>query len=417
MATVKQPEFGRRLKQLRLDRGVKQTELAGRQVSASYVSRLEAGNRLPSAQALHHLASRLGTTVEELIGDDGAADAERQDFEAAICGLLAQAATALREGDHHRVVEMLEPHAVPHEGDGSVWRWHLLWTLADAYGRMRALPERVRTLRQLLSVIAHWDEDSVHATVLTQLSRDERALGRIDAALEAGEQAVVAARQAPAPVRARALMALIAAETEAGATARAGERVPGLLGLTDAIAAKTAAQAYWTCAGVRVRQGRADEGDQLMQRALATLDSHDDLAEWARLRMAAGALRLRCGRSDGVQEWIDEAATALRLVGGPAQLASLLALTARLHGAEGRFEEARRAAAEAEETGLLSFQDLLRTRLLRAQYLSRLGEPVVARHLMHGVAVEAEEAGCLDLAAEAWKSLATALGETDPATS
>jgi transcriptional regulator with XRE-family HTH domain len=411
MAAVRQPEFGRRLRQLRLNRGVKQTELAGGTVSASYISRLEAGNRLPSAQALQYLATGLGTTVKALVGDDSETEEEGR----LGSGLLVQASLALRDGEFERVVELLEPHAATAGRDASEWDWHLLWTLAEAYGRLQALPERIRTLRQLLSLDEFRNEDAARARILTELSRDERALGHIGAALEAGSQALVAARQAPATVWARVLIAVTAAETEAGAAARAAERIPGMLALAEKVPVQLATQIYWACAGVRVRQGRSEDGDRLMQQALDSLDSHDDPLAWARLRMAAGALRLRCGRVEGVRELIEEAATALRLVGGPAQQADMQALMARLLGAEGRYEEACQTACEAEESGLLSFQDRLRTRLLRSQCMLHLGQVPQARQLMRDTAVEAEGAGCLDLAAEAWKSLATALDESGSA--
>ena len=83
MAHVSQPEFGQRLRELRLDRGIKQTELAGGPVSASYISRLEMGNRLPSPNALSYLAATLGVTVDELTtqhdpeGRGGAAEPDR----------------------------------------------------------------------------------------------------------------------------------------------------------------------------------------------------------------------------------------------------------------------------------------------------------------------------------------------------
>ncbi|MEV6979459.1 helix-turn-helix transcriptional regulator, partial [Kitasatospora sp. NPDC093806] len=64
---VDQPAFGRRLRRLRLERGIKQTDLAGGPVSASYISRLEMGNRLPSPQTLSYLAMSLGVPLDALL--------------------------------------------------------------------------------------------------------------------------------------------------------------------------------------------------------------------------------------------------------------------------------------------------------------------------------------------------------------
>ncbi|TVL91910.1 helix-turn-helix domain-containing protein [Streptomyces sp. SAJ15] len=421
MTVVNQPEFGQRLRQLRLERGIKQTELAGGPVSASYISRLEMGNRLPSPAALSYLADKLGVPSEALTtcapskgaeaGPGGVGAGGADDPHSARSLLLAEAATALRDGDTARVIELLEPQLDRAEAAAPFgWHWHLLWTLAEAYGRRQELPARVRVLRTMLDTSAIWpDAAAVRAGILADLSADERALGHLPAALEAGEQAVAAARGAGAPEQARALMAVAAAETELGAVRLADKRVPELLALADATTPRTAAQIYWTCAGVRSRQGRAEESDRLMLKALAILDSRDDLLAWARLRMAASALRLRSGRTDDVRGWIKEARRAVDLVGGPGQSAALLSLTAWLLWIERDYRAAIAAADQAEETGLLAFHDGLRNRLLRSRCLLRIGSEAEARTQMRSVAMQAEDSGYLDLATEAWKSLASAL--------
>lgn len=59
--------IGRRLKCVRQARGLSQRELATDGVSYAYVSRLEAGLRIASLQALIALARRLDTTAERLV--------------------------------------------------------------------------------------------------------------------------------------------------------------------------------------------------------------------------------------------------------------------------------------------------------------------------------------------------------------
>jgi tetratricopeptide (TPR) repeat protein len=59
--------FGKRLRRLRLARGLTQRELASPSYTHAYVSTLEAGRRRPSAAALRHLAAKLGIEVEELV--------------------------------------------------------------------------------------------------------------------------------------------------------------------------------------------------------------------------------------------------------------------------------------------------------------------------------------------------------------
>lgn len=59
-------EVGRRVATLRAKRGLSQRDLASPGCSYAYISRVEAGVRTPSGQALDHLAERLGTTAKYL---------------------------------------------------------------------------------------------------------------------------------------------------------------------------------------------------------------------------------------------------------------------------------------------------------------------------------------------------------------
>jgi len=59
--------FGQRLKQLRIQRGQTQRQLAEPVYTDAYVSAVEAGRRTPSAEALHHFAQKLEVGEEELL--------------------------------------------------------------------------------------------------------------------------------------------------------------------------------------------------------------------------------------------------------------------------------------------------------------------------------------------------------------
>jgi ribosome-binding protein aMBF1 (putative translation factor) len=70
-----QPEretVGERIRRLRKERGLSQRELSEPGLSYAYLSRLEAGQRVPSEKALRKLAAKLGVTplYLELGADD-----------------------------------------------------------------------------------------------------------------------------------------------------------------------------------------------------------------------------------------------------------------------------------------------------------------------------------------------------------
>ncbi|MGH9197146.1 MAG: helix-turn-helix domain-containing protein, partial [Acidimicrobiia bacterium] len=58
---------GTRIKRLRRDRSLTQTELIDGLTSASFLSLIESGHRRPSEEVLEEIATRLGATVEELL--------------------------------------------------------------------------------------------------------------------------------------------------------------------------------------------------------------------------------------------------------------------------------------------------------------------------------------------------------------
>lgn len=59
-------QLGRRIKELRLKKGLSQEDLAEPAYSAAYISHVEHGKRRPSHDALTHIAHKLGLTAEQL---------------------------------------------------------------------------------------------------------------------------------------------------------------------------------------------------------------------------------------------------------------------------------------------------------------------------------------------------------------
>ena len=69
--------FGVRLREMRLSRGMTQSELAqNSRITASYVGRLESGGAAPGIDLVGRLADALGTTVHDLLPVASAPDTE-----------------------------------------------------------------------------------------------------------------------------------------------------------------------------------------------------------------------------------------------------------------------------------------------------------------------------------------------------
>ncbi|HEY3763791.1 MAG TPA: helix-turn-helix domain-containing protein, partial [Gaiellales bacterium] len=111
--------FGQRVQELRVKRGLSLRQLAFTGCSASFLSRIEAGLRVPSPAIVAQLANRLGVEVEALLGhrlDSRVSDADltaadvaarlgESDAQERLEGLLIQAQTL---GDHAGESRILE---------------------------------------------------------------------------------------------------------------------------------------------------------------------------------------------------------------------------------------------------------------------------------------------------------------------
>ncbi|MFF4567922.1 helix-turn-helix domain-containing protein [Streptomyces sp. NPDC001435] len=409
---IKQPGFGKKLKALRLEKGLKQSDLAGGPVSISYISRIEGGTRIPSAATVLHMAEKLGVSIEELLSIDTAEDSWN--------ATAATVSTLLADEDFPAIIEILQPYGADLSTqlpDG--WDWQMTWARFRAHTELRDREGQRADLHQMVALTRRWDAPPLLARLLVDLSEVARALGDMGEALASAEEAISIANHIPPnanTLRIQCCLAMMAAETEAGLLHQASMRVPAVLDSAKEASPWMQARVYWTCSSVRVRQGAFQEGKDLIDLAISALPSRDNILGWARLRVAAISLHLRCSGSTSpvIQTWLKEASDVLGYVGEPVHHAELKAVAARIYLAEGRAAEAQSEAAAAESTGLLAFHDRLRTKLLRAEAAMRLGHGKEGVGLAEEVADEAESAGYLELAAEAWKTVALAQ-KTPPA--
>ncbi|UUW90412.1 helix-turn-helix domain-containing protein [Pimelobacter simplex] len=67
--TIDAAELGRRMRIARVAAGMTQAQVAGDDVSAAYLSRIEDGQRRPEAGLLERMANRMGVTLEDLLLD------------------------------------------------------------------------------------------------------------------------------------------------------------------------------------------------------------------------------------------------------------------------------------------------------------------------------------------------------------
>ncbi|MFE9116080.1 helix-turn-helix domain-containing protein [Streptomyces sp. NPDC007172] len=391
-----QPSFGRRLKQLRQQRGKTQSDLTGPGMSSAYLSRLESGARPPTERAVAILAERLGVPAGAFETTDPS-------------GLVDVLAAVLVVGDesgHAR--RMLESalSGAEHVDVGLQWQAHAhLARLLTADG------ERSEA-RTTLTKLAALSDELGHAVLRVysrlHLARVQRDLGEADSAritaLEALRIGSEDSLDNDDMLRCRLLLASVTAELGdlAEASRISEEACARVGGQTGALAA----QALWTAATVSTRRGNYELSASFLERAMSALSSRDDLLLWMRLRHAAAALALQAlpPAPDKAQRYLDETRPALELIGTAQHQQECAFLHAQLAYVRGEYEEADRHCEQAAtEKVRLNFRDRIRLEMLKAQIRVKQSDPT-ARARLYALAAEAQDRGMLDLTAEIWRA-------------
>ncbi|GAA2264355.1 hypothetical protein GCM10010145_44510 [Streptomyces ruber] len=398
-----QPHFGRRLRRLRLERGLSQAHVVGEGMSTGYLSRLESGERRPTERAVAYLAERLGVDVSVLT----------RPTDGSLTEVLAGALSAPSSTDS---ADALARALEDDEREDPAARWQALWLLSRINRRNG---DHERELGQLLEIIELsdlLDSPELRARAYMQYARCLRALGKMQKAEPAAVQALAIARDGSLSVAdtMAALMVLISIETEIGSMEAAGRHVEELeRELLPAAAPSQAAEALWTAAMVSNRQGDHTAAQAKLDKALDLLDGKDDLTLWTRLRAAAAAaaLQMAPARVDAAEHWLGEAESVIELIGTPLQVQELHALQAHLAFHKGELDDARaRCTALLSDKGLrLSYRDRVRLTVLKGQLTILDGRIDDGIAILQEVGQQAADSKNLDLAAHIWHSLATTL--------
>ncbi|MGA5552593.1 helix-turn-helix domain-containing protein [Streptomyces pseudogriseolus] len=397
-----QPAFGRRLRKLRQARGLSQTALAGDGMSTGYLSRLESGARQPTERAVAYLAERLGL--------------EPADFEEPAGGSLAHALTLVASTGSQAAMDTLREALAAEGHEAPVLRWQALWQLArqrrlqgDHAGERADLEELVR-LGDEVGLVA------LRVRGLTRLARCLRSLGEITDALDAATTAHHLAREGDLEVEdhAAVLLALVSVEAEAGRTPDARAHTDELVGLVAGRTDALWAEAMWTAAAVRLRQGDPVAAEAYLEEALEKFSSGEDLVLWLRLRLAAAELHLQKLPPDpeAAERCVIAAEPALAFVDTPGLRQDLTAIKADLAFLTARYDDARVLLGElAEAEPRMTYRTRVRLDILRNQLLIRSGD---ARGIqgLRALAEQAQADANLGLAAEVWRILAESLAET-----
>ncbi|MFI5688196.1 helix-turn-helix domain-containing protein [Streptomyces sp. NPDC051636] len=403
---LEQPHFGRRLKRLRLERGLSQAGLVGDGMSTGYLSRLESGERRPTERATAYLAERLGVDASVLT----APSPQRS--------LTCELAVVLSAPYGTCDVAALSRVVAEDAGDDPVARWQALWLLSRTAGRAGDYAQERERLLQLVELSERLEVPELRVRSLVAYARCTRALGDMRTAEPAAARAFAIARSEDLSVSdtMAALTVLIDIEAELGRLDAAARHVDELeRDLLPVAAPAQAAEGWWTAATVCSRQGDHAAARTRLKTALQLLESTDNLPLWTRLRLAAtaAALELAPPQLAAAEVWLAEAGSVVDLIGNPVQAQELRALQAHLAFHRGRPDEARTIAGAllAEEDLRLPYRDRVRLSVLDGRLLILSGRVEEGIAVLQRLGRQATESQNLDLAAHVWQSLAQTLAD------
>jgi ATP/maltotriose-dependent transcriptional regulator MalT len=330
--------LGKKIRQLREERGLSLRQIAFPGCSASYLSRVEAGDRVPSMAILARLAAELGTTVESLLGRrfDGRIAKEelahmevaaRLEGEAAQDDIRRLLATSREIGDRAaegRLLELLGMLALDRrDDDEAVQLLELAQTTGTPHPRLR--PQLYRELGRAYAMTGDYG----------------RSIAILTEAFEAAEEDPLD----PSLV-AQFGTFLANAYTDQGSFQQAEATLARVLRHEELFSQSSLMGLEWSMARTYGEQGRSALAEAYTRKALNRLEQAEERRTLGNALMLLAGSLINQGRYAEASADLDRAEDMLRGEPGP-DVAWLSLERARLAIAEDRIDDAESAARRA----------------------------------------------------------------------
>ena len=410
---------GSRIRRLRREAGMSQDALAQPRLSASYISLLEAGKRVPSEDVLRQLAERLGCDAEYLLGNTTKPDTAAFEVE------LRYAELVLRNGDAAAAMtgfEELEKKLSPSDHQG-LWLSTSLGIarclehdgrLEEAVARLEEL--RVQTLGKEPRL-----ELSERLAMVMSLARCYRELGDLSHAIEVAEATLTEIESLelpPTTASVELLSTLIGIYTERGDLHHAGYLASRAVEQAQLISDRQAlGAAYWNASVVLHRRGMSGEALSMITKAMAIYSEGDDERALARVRNAYAGVLLQSGPdspdTETAKSLLEQSVNVLTKLGSGIDVAYAETALARAEVMLGNTEEAVVHASKALEVlGPEHRLESARVYLVLGAARLRQGDFDAAQVACERGALLLEASGAGRQAAFAWSELAEILEES-----
>jgi tetratricopeptide (TPR) repeat protein len=371
---------GERLREAREHAGLSQRAIAFEGCLPAYISRIEAGERIPSFQVLQELGRRTAVTPEFLATGGEA----RHEVENA----LVEAEIELRLDD----LDAAETGFLKRsEGGDPAIRSRALEGLGQVAARRGDARQAIRLLEEALS--AADDEPADRPSLADSLARAYASAGELAPAISLLRQCVDAFGKRAEPVQYVRFAAMLGSALTDTGDYGAAERVlaEALSRGREATDPNTRARLYWSQSRLLAEQGKEAAAERYAQRALETLRTTEDTYALGHAIEMLARIQIELGQPAEALELLNEGEPLIRTSGTDGELAHC------------RLERARALAAldEQEQAGALAHQVAGQLRdqpttdgrsyLLLGEIFERLGDEERAREL-YELAIERLEA-------------------------
>lgn len=414
---------GHRIRQARLRTGLSQTELAGADISPSYVSLVEHGKRIPSEDVLRVLSERLDVSVRELLEDrdepeaavqpsTGGSDIRRVD----LVSRFVQARKQWEGGDPEAALTYF---ASVIENDSAAQHQDVLLesrlSVAEILHQLGRSEKALEALHSLLDDLDGVEAPELWQRVLITTADLLERTGRVGDALQLAHAAYLTSKTGRVQGRVSRLRAL---EVMArccfwtgnfswvgGLDTSAGEPEPAYSPLLGSVQLHQAL--------VLRETGRHEEAIEMVASSVARLTPIDDPDLWGRLTVLhANLMLLSRGDAAGARESLERARQMMTFVSMTELPHWLTAEDAACTFAEGRPEEAAELARRVlNDQNDVRAHSLGTSLLLATRILAETGHHEQARACCVRAAEMLQKSQAYRYAARAWEALNSLNGE------
>jgi tetratricopeptide (TPR) repeat protein len=321
---------GQRLREARQAAGLTQRELSFDGCTAAYVSRIEAGARVPSLQILREFAKRLDVTADYLATGTSAEEGMSSD--------LLEAEVALRLGDEQRAAELYETALREADSPGAIARAEL--GLGQLALRRGDVSRGIAWLEQALdSGVLRPADASIAASALGPCYA---AQSRFDECFALFERFLEDARSREDHFdHVRFALLLANAYVDHGDFARAHATVGEVLELArETVDPMLRAGLYWSQSRVHLSQGDPDRAAEYAELAMVTLRASEQTLEAARALLLLAYIENDRGNARAALDLVDEGEPVMVAAGEATDAAMFTVERARALSAIGEGDEA-----------------------------------------------------------------------------